>query len=192
MEYYLFDTAKYGLIAAVVVEAAAFVVFMFSQWRYRRPALLAGLVLAGLALLCDYLVETGREQLERLTREVVQAVEDENAAGVVGLLDDEFLLDNGMDKAAAAREINKKLARPIVDNNHISLLKVTAVGRRQGEVEFSVVTRFDPESPYAVVPIIKSKWLFEYVRSGDQQYMLSNIVNLEIGNRQPIDVFKYR
>jgi len=192
MEYYLFDTPKYGLIAAVVVEAAAFVVFMFSQWRHRKAALLAGLVLAGLALLCDYLVETDREQLERLTRQVVQAVEDENAVAVVGLLDDEFLLDNGMDKTAAAKEINRKLARPIVENNKISNLIVTAVNERQGKVEFSVVTRFDPESPYAIVPFIKSKWLFEYVRSGDQQYMLSNIVNLEIGNSRPIDVFKYR
>ena len=74
MSYYMFDSIRHAMIVAVIVETIMVLMWAFSQWRWRRWALLAGPLLAGLIILLDYSVETNREQLERLTE--VYKIED--------------------------------------------------------------------------------------------------------------------
>ncbi len=143
----------------------------------------------------DYLVETNREQLERLTRQIVQAAEVENAQEIIDLLSDNLLLNNGLDKNGAARAIERKLDRPLIDANIIRKLLVTSSEDTTGQVEFTVFTTIDRRSNYAIVPAIKTSWLFEYIRENTkQEYRVSNIVMTALNNdkSQIIDVFRFR
>jgi hypothetical protein len=191
MGFYLFDSIRLGIIAAVVAETIILLWWTFSRGRLHKIFFLIGPALAGLFLLLDFAVETNRETLERLTREIVQAVEDENATAMIDMISDNIQLDNGMDKTKVSAIIQRKLAQPIVENNRISKLMVTQALDSDGQVEFTVITHLDAENPAAIIPLFKSTWRFDYSRQNGQ-YKLQNITNLKFNNSAPIDIFRYR
>ena len=143
----------------------------------------------------DYFVETSREQLERLTLQIVQAAEQENAQGIIDLLSDNLLLNNGLDKNGASLAIENKLARPLIDANIVTKLFVTSSEDTTGQVEFNVITTIDRRSSYAIVPAIRTSWIIEYTRENTkQEYRVSNIVMTAVNDdkSQVFDVFRFR
>lgn len=190
--YYLFDSPRLGIVIAIIVETAILLGFAFARQYVRWWHLLAGPVLAGAFVLCDMAVETRREQLESVTRQIVKAVEDEDADCVISLFSDDMRLSNGMDKVTAERIVRQRLDKPIIENNNIHQLEVTVADKMHGRVEFSVTTTFDPKSDYAVAPLVISSWRFDYMRDEDDKYRLKDITNIRFNNSEAIDVFRYK
>ena len=112
--YYLFDSPRLGIIIAIVLETIILLGWAFVRQYIKPWYLLAGPVLAGGFLLSDMAVETKREQLENVTRQIVQAVEDENADCFISLLSDDMVLSNGMDKVTAQRIIKQRDRKSVV------------------------------------------------------------------------------
>lgn len=192
MEYYLFDSCRWGIIIAIVVETVVLLGWAFGRGRVRREILLAGPVIVILFLGLDKLVETDREQLERLSRQIVQAAEDEDAGTIINLLSDNFMYADLYDKESASREIAAKLAKPLISKNRITKLLVTSAGENTGEVELTILTTLDPRSEYIGVSLVKTRWRFEYVRDYAKQYQVGNIAMLSLNNGKPVDPFRFR
>jgi len=193
MGHYLFDDPTVGVVVAVVVEAILLVGWIFTRNRRGLYKLLAGPVIAGAFLLADRAVQTDREQLESVTRQVVQAAADEDAALIISRLSERFQMGRRMDKRAISQELRKRLSRPVIATNRIRQLKVTRAEEAAGEVEFDAVTRMDPSHPHAAaLPIVLSSWRFEYVRDSDGQYRISNLKMLKLNNNRGIDIFSHR
>lgn len=198
MAYHLFDNPRLGLLIALLIGIVLFLAWSFTNGRVKKPYLLVGPILAGLFVLLDVVVETNREQLEDITCQIVQAVEDENASDVISHISDNFLLDNGFDKMRAARVIKNKLAKPLITGNNISNLHVTKAEDTTGEVEFKLTTTLDPKSRYAIIPVITTFWRFDYIRPNDRPFKVKNMTMLWFvpgfagQKKKPIDVFKYK
>jgi hypothetical protein len=190
--YYLFDSPRLGIVIAIIAETAILLGWAFARQYVRWRHLLVGPVLAGVFVLSDMAVETKREQLESVTYQLVKAVEDEDADGVISLFSDDMALSNGMDRATAERIVRQRLNKPIVEKNNIYQLEVTIADKTRGQVEFSVKTTFDPKSDYAVAPLILSSWRFDYAGDKDGKYRLKDIANVRLNNSEPIDVFRYK
>ena len=198
MAYHLFDSPRLGLLIALLIEIVLFLAWSFTNGRVRKLYLLIGPLLAGLFILLDVIVETNREQLEKITCQIVQAAEDENAPGVISHISDNFLLANGFDKMMVTRAIETKLAKPLFAGNNISNLRVTKAEDTTGQVEFKVTTTIDPKSRYALIPVVTTFWQFDYVRTGNQPFKVRNMTMLWLipgiaGQKiSPIDVFTYK
>ena len=192
--YNLFDNPRLGLVIALIVETAIFLAWAFSRGRVRALYLLIGAALAGAAVLLDYAVVTNREQVERLTREMVAAVEVEDAQGMINLLSDDLRLENGMGKAELSRQIEYWCSGPLVTNNKITELIVQSIDEREGQVEFQVTSLIDPKNRHDVfLPAIETRWRFDFRREGGKgEYRITNIVALRIGEGVPVDVFRQR
>jgi len=198
MSYYVFDSPRWGLLIALVLEVLLVVGYAFSEGRrVKRWWLLFGPALVVVVLVMDRLVETNREQLAHITEEIVRAAEQEDAAGIIRHIHNEIQLPNGVDKAQAAAVIEEKLAEPLIAENNLERLSVIRVTERLGAVEFKVTTRMEVKSRYAVVPIVTTGWRFDYTRAAGGEYQVTNITMLWLtpglgGQRQkPIDVFTY-
>jgi len=190
MYYHLFDSPNAGLIIAVLLETVILLAWAFTSGRVKKVYILTGPLLAGLFLLLDYAVDTNREQLERVTRQIVQGAEDEDAAAIINLLSDNLLLDNGFRKEQASQVIAQRLSKPLIATNSIRSLEVTSAGEQSGRVEFAVLTTIDPQSNYAMIPVVGSSWLFEYVRDSDGQFRVKNMIMLKFRNGPGFDIFK--
>jgi len=132
MYYHLFDSPNAGLIIAVLFETVILLAWAFTSGRVKKVYILTGPLLAGLFLLLDYAVDTNREQLERVTRQIVQGAEDEDAAAIINLLSDNLLLDNGFRKEQASQAIAHRLSKPLIATNGIRSLEVTSAGEQTG------------------------------------------------------------
>ncbi|MBN1765630.1 MAG: hypothetical protein JW860_10260 [Sedimentisphaerales bacterium] len=192
MEYYLFDTCRLGVLIAVLVETILFFMWAFARDKVKTYWLLAGPVILGISLYLDYAVETNREQLERITREIVQAAEEEKAEVIINSLSSHFLLNSGYNKDRVAEKIRYYCSRPFIYYNHVDSLQVNSVQDASGQVEFSVTTMFDSKSNYASVPYIKTTWQFDYVRDADGRYRVQNMTMLKFGNEPGFDIFSQR
>ena len=192
MDRYLFESPRPLLAIALVAGTILLVCWRLKRTRRTALLLMVGPILAALAFLLDAAVETNREQLQRITRLIVQAAEDENTSAIVNLLSDNLLLDNGFDKEAASRELHRKLSKPMITKNKITNLLVESAQPNDGQVKFAVITTLDPKSSYAVVPLVKTSWLFVYIRENGGQYKLKNLTMIELNNGKPIDIFRYR
>ncbi|MFC1782719.1 hypothetical protein ACFL02_03920 [Planctomycetota bacterium] len=179
MGYYLFDSLVIGITLAAILEFLSLVTWMFMRERFNKLYLLIGPGVIGLFVLLDWLVETNREEIENTTRVIVQAAEDEDAAAIIALVSDNFLYRNRLGKTKAAGFIKSYLIRPVIVTNIVRNLIVKQVSQVQGQVEFSVITNFEPEGTYGMVPLLKTRWQFDFVRDPDGQYRLSNLELLE-------------
>ncbi len=188
MEQYLFETPRYGLIAAAILETAALIFIAVSQRRFKTLTLLAGPALAGLFFLTDWAVETNAEQVENNTRTVVQAVVDRKPQIIINLLSDDILINN-KDKTKLAILVESWLSQPLATNNHISSLKINSINPKNAQVEFTAQTLLDPKSKYGVVPLIKSSWRFKYQCESDGVYRITFMVNLTNNVGGPINIF---
>ena len=192
MAYHLFDRPNLGIIIAIILETVILLSLVFAPTRVKKLWLLAGPGLVMLIFALDWLVESNRESLERLTRQVVRAVQDENAGGVIELISDNFLHDSGLQKTEVAVIIEQRLNKPIIEKNKITKLMVIDALPKSGRVEFSVITIIDRKSSYAIVPLVKSSWRFDFIRDSDDQYRLRNITNLSFNKGPAINIFRYR
>jgi len=198
MAYYLFDSIRGGLIIALVVEVALFLAWAFTAGKVKKRYLLIGPLIVGIFLLMDFLVETNREQLDRITRQIVKAAELEDAPGMIQHLSDDFLAPNGYNKSQASAAIQNKLRQSLIEENSISALDVLSHEDSQGQVEFTVVTRLDTKSPYAAIPLVTTHWRFDYSRRPDSPYQVKSITMLWLvpgvfgAHHKPIDIFSYQ
>ena len=193
MSHFLFESPTLGIILAVVAEFILLLAWIFAREKVKIHNLLLGPVLVALVVLGDYLVETRREAMERITGEVVQAVEQRNAPKVIGYLSEEFGLGQGVDKTRAAAVIKRRLSKPLIRKNNIFDLLVNSAEKSQGQVQFRVTSIFDPKSVYAAYgPFVRSKWQFDFQRESDDQWRIVNIKNLGINEGPAMDVFSGR
>ena len=198
MTYYLFDSIRGGLIIALLVEVALFLAWAFTAGKVKKRYLLTGPLIVALFLLMDFLVETNREQLERITRQIVKAAELEDAPGIIRHLSDDFKAPNGYDKAQASTAIQNKLRQSLIEENSITALDVLSHQDLHGQVEFTVVTRLDTKSPYATIPLVTTHWQFDYTCRPGSPYQVQSITMLWLvpgmfgAHQNPIDIFSYR
>jgi len=193
MSHFLFESPTLGIILAVVAEFILLLAWIFARQRVKIRNLLIGPALVVLVVLGDFLVETDREAMDRITREVVLAVEQENAAGVISHLGEDFGRGSKIDKARASAVISQRLSKPIISKNNITELLVNSAVELRGQVQFRVTSTFDPKSVYAAYgPFVRSKWQFDFQQDIDGQWQIVNIKNLGINEGPAIDVFSGR
>ena len=191
MTYHLFDSPRLALFIAVLAEIILYAAWMFTHGRLKKRYLLIGPLLAGMSLLLDLTVETNREALERLTRTIVQAAEEENAPAIIDHLSDNFFDFNGLDKDRTSGRIETWLARPLISTNRINQLQVLTAQDDTGTVEFHVTTVLDPKNPYAAYPpIVKTVWRFEFIRDPDGAYAVARIAPIG-GDMDPSQLLRY-
>jgi hypothetical protein len=190
MDYSVFDSPRLGIALAILVEVVLGILWLSRRERIRRWYLLVGPAIVLLAVLVDWAVETPREKVERVTRQIVQATEDENADLVISLLSDSFEHKTIIKKLTATPVIRGYLSHPLISNNHIDSLEVVSADREGGEVEFAATTTLDPKSPFsAYAPFVKTKWRFDYIRDPDGQFRVRDITMLKFGDGAGWDVF---
>jgi hypothetical protein len=187
--YYLFDNWRAGVIAAMVLEVAALLWWAFTRSRKSSLALLIGPFLVGLTLLLDWAVETNREQAERITRQIVQAPEDEDAELLISLLNPTFSPNNGWDYPRLCGRIRTLLSQPLIQQNRITELIVENADKTRSQVKLIVVTVIDPKCSYRVyTPIVKTQWRFDFTRTDKQEFRLNRFTMLSLNDGEPIDV----
>ena len=190
MRYYLFENPTVGIILALVVEFIMLLVWGFARQRCKKRNLLIGPILVVVLLLVDFLFETSSEAMERVTREVVRAVEEENPQAVLDRISEDFIHSNAIDKEQAGGIIRQRLRGPLIRKNNIRELQIVSVEEGRGQVNFRVTTLWDENSKYiAYAPGIRSRWKLEFIRDSDGQWRVVDIVNLGINNARPVDVF---
>ncbi len=187
MSYYLFDNISIGILLAIGLEIVAVIVYNFSEWKWRKLALLSGFLLLGLLILMDIFVETNREQLERITREVVRAAQDEQPRTIAFHLSPELLVGGKYNKKVIVQIIDNWLSEPIIDSNLISKLEVINDRNDNGRVEISILTQFDPQGKLASVSLLKSRWRLEFIKQGKEPYKIVNIINTSVNDGAGID-----
>jgi hypothetical protein len=190
MGYYLFEDPTMGIVLGVAVEIFLLISWMFMRERFNRLVLLAGPAVMGLFILLDVLVDTNREQLTKTTRQIINAAEEENAEVIIGLLSDNLLINNSLDKDMVGGIIKWHLSKPLIAANYTKEILVKSHSDQAGQVEFEVTTNLDPKSSYGVIPLVKSQWRFEYVRDPDGKYRVKDMVMLKLGEDRGIDVFR--
>lgn len=188
----LFETARLGIIIALIAETLVFMGWAFARQRVRTYYLLIGPALFALAFALDALVETTAEELERVTREIVQAAEDEDAEALIDHFSPNLLINNSLGKRDAAQYIRFHLSKPLISNNIINELQIVSAAYLAGRVEFKVTTNIDSKSTYAMYRIVPSRWRFDFVRDSDGRYRISDMVMLSLHNGPGIDVFTRR
>jgi len=189
--YYLFETVRLGIIIGFIAETLLFLAWTFARGRLPCHLLLTGPAIVALFILLDCAVQTDREQIQTITRQIIEAAEDENPGAIVAHLSDNLLINNTLTKDDVAGIIEYHLARPVISNNTVNQLLVTNVQDRLGQVEFKVTTNIDQRSPYAIWRIVQSRWRFDFVRDEpDAPYRVANMVMLSLQGQAPIDVFR--
>lgn len=188
MSYNPFDNPRLLLTLAILLEVGVLVF-----WAVRRIRLrwfLLGPVLAGLALLADGLVETPREQMDRVTREIVHAAEAEDAPAVLDRLSDDFAHMQIIGKVAVSVMVRQYLNQPVIDKNQITRLDVQDVQENSGQVELVVLSFMDRRGPYAsYASVIKTVWRFDFGRDPDGRFRVRDMELLRINDQRGFDVF---
>ena len=190
MGYYLFDNPKMAIILACVLEFLACVCWIFARDRFNKLLFLIGPAVIGIFILLDQLVRTNREKLQDATRIIVKAAEDEDPDSILQLISDNFLYKNYLNKLGAAQYIKSYLRKPVIVSNSIREITVKNLTERQGQVEFRVLTHFEPKGPYGFVPLLMTRWRFDYLKDSDGQYRVHNIEMLNMGDQKGIDIFR--
>lgn len=191
MSYYLFDNPRLVLALAILLEVGVLVVWAVRRIRPRW--FLLGPVLAGLVLLADGLVETPREQMDRVTREMVQAAEREDAPAIIDRLSASFLHNVLIRKTVVSPLIQHYLDRPMIDKNQITRLEVLEVRSDGGKVELVVLTFMDRNGPYAeYASLVKTVWRFDFVRDPDGPFRVCDMELIRINDQPGFDVFSGR
>ena len=185
----LFESPRPLLAIAIALEAVLMLAWLLTHSKVRPHWLLVGPIVAGAAFLLDGLVETNREQLDRTTRLIVQAAEDENAPLLIAQLSDNLSLENGLGKHGVSTYLNDVLSKPLIATNMINEIQVVEVEDNHGRVEFSVTTNIDHRSDLALVRLIRTQWQFDYIRDPDGVYRLRNLEMLSYNNSRPFDIF---
>lgn len=188
---YLYDNPTLVIVYAVVLEAIILITWLIARNPKSRLALLVGPVIVGLVLLIDRAVLTDREDLEGIVRRVIDYVELEEANPIIDLLSDDFRLDNDMDKTAITGVLEAYFAGPLISRNFSVDLVVTEALPERGQVEFCVITTFDPKSRYAYASVLRSQWRFDFVCEEEAGYKITKMTNIGLeGERPSVDVFK--
>lgn len=192
----MFESARIGIAVALALETLLLLGWLLTRWRERRRVspwwLFVGPMVAALAVVLDVAVETNREHVTRVMEELVLAVEQEDAVAVGAAISEDFLLDNGLDKAGALAVMSRQLATPVVESNMINELVVEYVDERGGRVKLKVTTLLDPEGPYGLYRVLQTTWRMDFLRDADGHYRLRRMEMLELNGDEPIDVFKLR
>jgi len=190
--HHIFDNPFTLLVSAGILEAIILVSWLLARDRVTSWSLLAGPLLAGLVLFLDWAVDTNREQLERITRDVVQAVEDRHDDSIIDALDVNFQAGNSIDKTAAADVIKHYLAKPFIDNNLVRNLQVKRDDDMGGEVIFTVISFMDAKSPYYFIPTVTTQWQFDYARQNTKDsFKIIEMHHLKVGGEKPqVNIWK--
>jgi hypothetical protein len=188
--YYLFDNIRVGIIMAMLIEAAVMLWWAFTRSNKSRWALLVGPVVVGLLVLLNWAVETNREQAERITRQIVQAAEEEDSRRIISLLSPD-IQESGWDYTNVCKRIEEMCSKPLIERNHINELIVETADNSAATVRFVVTTFIDKKSPYNVyTPLVKSEWRFGYTRAGNSEYRLSHFTMLSFNGDKSIDILR--
>jgi hypothetical protein len=187
--YYLFDNIRVGIIVALLAEAAVMLWWAFTRSNRSRWALLIGPAVIGLLVLLDWAVETNREQAERITRQIVQAAEDEDARRIISLMSPDMTQESGWYYAQVCERIEAMCSKPLIERNYIRELVVESADNSTATVRFVVTTIIDPKCPYKVyAPAVNSEWRFEFTRMGNSEYRLNRFAMLSFNGEKPIDI----
>jgi hypothetical protein len=188
------ESIKLGLLIAVIIETVILLGWAFVRQRMRGWYFLAGPVILCLFLTLDIMVVTNREKLINNTRKLIKYAQNENAQGIIDLISDKFLFGNYLKKKPAADIIKTKFDKPIIDTNLVFNLKVVSVDQHRGQTDCTIITTFDPHSPYAIAQGLKTKWSFIFIRDPDGQYRLQNLILRSVNNNphKKINIFKFR
>lgn len=185
MAYHLFDDATLLIVVAVILEMLLLVASVFVPQRRKKLILLIGPALVGLALALDYLVETNREELVAVTDEILQDVEDEDAAGVMDHISPAARFRGRLDKAAVAGVVSVVMQRPFVKALNVTRLNVEDAQDQTGTVRLRVMAILDSQSVYGEEYPVPTEWLLDYVRDSDGQYRLGDAQLLTPSNIDP-------
>jgi len=191
MPWNFFDSIKPGLLLSLLFETFLLLGWAFKPDRFRKVWLWAGPVLF---VALEWFVETDREQLVRITREIVRAAQEEDAPAIIARLDDEFSLPNGFNKEQAAAAIRDKLDAPLIASNVITQLEVTRILGDRGQVRLTVLTTLETKNKFGPSPYpIKTTWLFDYLRRapGDP-FKAASMTMIDSNTGKPFDVFKFK
>ncbi|MBN2210625.1 MAG: hypothetical protein JW709_04440 [Sedimentisphaerales bacterium] len=184
----IWESSRGIILIAAAVEAVVFIAHLVRPDKVRWYAFLVGPVLAALGILADMAKETYRETVERVTREVVLAAEEEDAQAIIDRISVQFTHKNTLIKIAAEAIIRRRLKGPLIDYNKITRYDLTQDDPDHPVVEFTVFTQFDKNSPYGAI-IEKTRWRFDFVRDEDGQYRIADIQLLKVGEQAGFDPF---
>jgi hypothetical protein len=186
MGYYLFDEPLVVLVSAGILEGILLLCWLFSPRSARPIYLLAGPFLVGMVFLLDWTIETDREKLEQKTRDIIQAVENEDSESIIVALSGGFMAEGQVDRTAAASVIRHYLSRPFIKYNTIRTLETHEIEEHKGEVAVSLFSQIDPKSPYYYFPAISSECRFHFrYDEPKSDYLVTNIEILRINGEKP-------
>ena len=182
--YYIFDDPSYGYLLAAAVEIGAMIYITVSQRRYRKMALLAGVIVGLTVWGLDKAVETDREQAETLTKNIVKASVAPDSAYIVGMLHETMSI-GGINREQMATILRSFLRKKQFSSNTIKSLDVLKADKEDAKVEFTVVTVFDQSGDYAMGGMATSKWQFDFNKSKNGRYKITDIEMISMNNEKP-------
>jgi len=189
MTHYLFESPVLGLLAAGVIELLTVIVWSMRRDRKSALMLLVGPGVAALFVLLDLLVQTPAEAMEATTRRIVKLAVKEDGQGVIDLLSESFRHKQFVVKAAASPVVRRYLQGPVIESAGVTYLEVSSARKQGGQVGFTVLAVMDPKGPFAAGGLLKSRWLFTYVRDPDGRYRVRDIELESLNDGPGFDIF---
>ncbi len=193
MDFNVFENVKTGLMIAIVLETVIIVGWSIRPDKIHKIYLIIGPLLAGAFWGLDAMVETNTEQLNRITKTVIQAAEEEDAETIIPYISKDFLLTNGMGKAAVTGVIRWWLDKPFIETIFLRKFEVTHINETEGTAEFRILCIFDKDGMLGYAGARTLKWRFIYERDNPEtEYKIINIILLDNDTGQDIDPFTFR
>jgi hypothetical protein len=136
------------LITAVVLALFVAVINPFIEAKSKRLLWLIPLLVAVAAPLLDFAVETDREKIQGVINAGVNALENENAAGIAAIVAEDYHDSMHRDKAALVRHCRAVLRPPLIDKVFSSVRQMEITGRTAAVTVLNRIF-FDPKSEVA-------------------------------------------
>ncbi|MFA5423934.1 MAG: hypothetical protein WC374_08770 [Phycisphaerae bacterium] len=171
------------LTAAVISALIIAVVLVFIKSKYKSLLWLIPLLIAALAFILDYEIDTDREKIIKTTNTAVKAVEEENCDALAACIAEDYADSAHRDKAALMLRCRSVLRPPLIYNIIDSILDMQITGST-AEIELLNRVLFDEKSDavYAANAIVaKVKINFRKQPSGD--WLITNTEILTINGR---------
>jgi hypothetical protein len=136
-------------------------------------------IIAFLAIILDYLVQTDREKIELVIIRAVKAVEREDVNSIKPLISEDYKDSFNSSKKELLWQCRIRLSEPIIEKNVPRIVSIRIEGDNADAV-FTVRTVFDPKGPiYSSVQMMLFEFQADLRKQGDK-WLFTKVELLEI------------